>query len=359
MDRRAFLITSGGAAVAAAASGAALAGETASAPADQRPAAAGARHLRLAMAWADTPQGPADSARRLARRLETLTGGRYRIEVLAAAGGAGDADLLHGTAHDFAAAHPAFHYFAGLPGSGGLGAQDLAHWLAVGGGQMLWDDLAAGQGWKPLVAGHMGEAPPLWSLAPISTLADLAGRRVAAAGLGADVARALGADGQALRGEAAAALRDGTLDAVEAGGLIASLAAGLPQAARHANGFGLNRHGTALALSVRLPVWEAMADADRAILAAATAEELQATLAEARAHEHLMRRALAASFGVTFAPWPGEIAEAIERVAEATIAHVAGHDAVAARIDQSYMAFRAALNGTERPRRGAPVMPVV
>jgi TRAP-type mannitol/chloroaromatic compound transport system substrate-binding protein len=356
MDRREFLITSSGAAVAAASSAAAQAEEAISAP---HHAHAGAgRALKLSMPWADTPQGPADSVRRLARRFEAMTDGRYRIGI--ASGNAGpeaDADIVHGSAHDFASLHPAFAYFAGLPGSAGLGPQDFAHWIAVGGGQMLWDDLAAGHGWKPLLTGHAGDTPSLWSQAPIAGLSDLAGRRVAAPGLGCDVARALGAEThEALRPhEAAAALAQGALFAAEAGDLPTSLAAGLPGVARHATGQGFNGRGTALSLSIRLSVWEQLPEADKAILAAAAAEEYQLSLAEARAHAGVARQVLEGHLGVSFAPWPADVAEALDRVAEATIAHVAGHDAVAARIDQSYMAFRSMISGAPAPLRSPSV----
>jgi hypothetical protein len=54
--------------------------------------------------------------------------------------------------------------------------------------------------------------------------------------------------------------------------------------------------------------------------------------------------------GVRFAPWPADIAEALDRVAEATIAHVAGRDEIAVSIDQSYAAFRNLLSETSTPR---------
>ncbi|MCC7253259.1 hypothetical protein [Hyphomicrobium sp.] len=357
MDRREFLITSGGAAVAATSS-TALAEEAA--PVQGVAPYSGHRTLlRLSMPWTDAPQGPADSVRRLAQRIEAMTEGRYRIEVAAQAGSpAADADLVHGPAHDFAPLHPAFAYFAGLPGSAGLGAQDLAHWVAVGGGQMLWDELAGSHGWKPLLAGHMGDAPPLWSREPITSLKDLAGQRVSAPGLGADVARALGAEAHTALApdEAARALADGSVFAAETGDLATSLATGVPQAARHATGQGLNGRGTALALSIRLPVWERLSEGDKAIFAAAAAEAFQVSLAEARAHAGLARQVIETRFGVTFAPRPADVADALDRVAEATIAHVAGRDALAARIDQSYMAFRSMLSGTPAPRRSPTVV---
>jgi TRAP-type mannitol/chloroaromatic compound transport system substrate-binding protein len=351
MDRREFLITSGGAAVAATSSAAAHA-EAVDTHAHSK--AGGGIALKLVMPWADTPQGPADSVRRLARRVETMTDHRYRIEVASGADSS-EAHLTHGSAHDFATLHPAFAYFAGLPGPTGLAAGDLAHWMTVGGGQMLWDDLAGQHGWKSLLVGHMGEAPPLWSRAPITRLGDLSGQCIAAPGLGADVARALGAEAMRLApGEVSTALDAGSVYAAEAGGLLPSLASGIPRVARHATGSGLNGRGTALSLNVRLSAWESLSEADQAILEAAAAEEFQSSLAEARAHDRLARRVMESSFGVVFAPWPVDVAEALERVAEATIAHVAGHDTIAARIDQSYMAFRAALSGTIPPRRATP-----
>jgi TRAP-type mannitol/chloroaromatic compound transport system substrate-binding protein len=357
MDRREFLITSSGAAVAAASATPVQAEGAPAPPAAAIPLRGTAPLLRLAMPWTDAPQGPADGAHRLARRLEALTGGRYRIEIAASVGSVPDhdAELALCPAHDFAPLHPAFAYFAGLPGSGGLGAQDLAHWIAIGGGQMLWDDLSRRHGWKPLLAGHSGEAPPLWSRQPIHGLSDLAGRRIAAPGLGGDVARALGAEaGEAPPPrDAAAALAEGTLFAAEAGGLMTSLALGLAGSAAYATGEGLNGRGTALALHVRLVLWERLSETDKAIFAAAASEAFQLSLAEQRAHAGIARRVLEAR-GVRLAPWPSDIAEALGRVAEATIAHVAGRDEIALGIDRSYVAFRNLLSETSAPRRTSP-----
>lgn len=352
MDRREFLITSGGAAVAAT-SAIPAAAETQDAHSVSADPGRQDGVLRLAMPWADTPQGPADSVRRFARRIQTLTGSRHRIEVAHGRGPDCDADIVHGTAHDFAVLDPAFAYFAGLPGSGGLAAQDLADWIAIGGGQMLWDDLAGHHGWKPLLTGHTGEAPPLWSRSPISSLKDLEGRRVTSPGLGADVARALGAEAlePLAPHDAAKALADGSLFAAEAGGLLTSFASGMPHAALYGTGYGFNGRGTALALHIRQRVWDQMTDADKAIFSAAAAEEFQLSLAEARAHTSVTRRVLTTYMRAKLAPWPNDVVDALERVAEATIAHVAGQNQRAMRIDQSYMAFRSMLSGAPAPIR--------
>src|SRR5262249_3863603 len=150
--------------------------------------------LELAMPWLDDGRGAGDSARRLARRIEAMTDGRHRIEIVGEAPASSTLDLRHGSAHDYPTLNPAFAYFAGLPGSHGLPPRGLASWLTVGGGQRLWAGPARGAGLNPPRAGRSGPTPPLWSAAPLSGLSDIAGRKVYAPGLAAEVARALGAE---------------------------------------------------------------------------------------------------------------------------------------------------------------------
>jgi TRAP-type mannitol/chloroaromatic compound transport system substrate-binding protein len=346
MDRREFLRTTGG--VAAAATGATLAapGEGAAAEALSAPAiGTGVKELGLAMAWADNGRGFGDSGRRLARRIEALTGGRYRIAINAGAD-SGAADLWHGTQHEHLKHHSAFAYFAGLPGDTGLAAGDLAAWLEVGGGQALWDELARETGFKPLLAGHGGAAPPLWSARPVTGLADLEGGKIYAPGLGLDVARALGAEPVALEAhEVAQALSDGAIGFAEWGGALHSMALGLHSSASHATGTGLNAQGTALSLEVRGALWDGLDAGDKAAFAAAAAEEFRVSVWEAQTHEAMIRSALTQTHGVRFAPFPADVSDALSRVGAATVAHIAGRDARSARIDHCYMAFKSTVAG--------------
>jgi TRAP-type mannitol/chloroaromatic compound transport system substrate-binding protein len=328
MDRREFLITTSGAAVAASSAAATVAG--AAEQGLEAPAIVpGRTTFELAMPWRDDGRGAGDSARRLARRIEAMTDGRTRIEIVGEAPASLTSSLRHGTAHDYAAHHPAFAYFAGLPGSHGLSAQDFATWLTVGGGQMLWD--------------HSGAMPPLWSAAPLASLSDITGRKIHALGLAADVTRALGAEPVSIQPhDVAASVAGGSVDIVEWGGLLASMASGIPAHAKYATGTGFNTYGTAFALHVDLSAWNSLSAGDKAIFEAAASQEFHASCAEARAHEAIARTTLASRLGVAFMAFPLDIAEAISRVSDAMVAHVAGRDAVSQRINQSYMAFKAA-----------------
>ena len=171
MDRRDFLKVGGAVAVTAGGAGAATAQ---SAPV----ILPGATELRLTSP--DLPDLPGFGPDRLARRLELATGGRYRI---VADSDASTADLVFGDATRLCDRHPTFAFFARLPLGQGLDTAAHQTWLAVGGGQMLWDDLAAQFGFKPLVAGHTGPSSGLWAARRLETVADLSGTRLHVDGL--------------------------------------------------------------------------------------------------------------------------------------------------------------------------------
>ncbi len=352
MDRREFLKSTGAAAAAAAAATAAVAQPSTASPAAPESVAApalasGIKELRLAISWPDGVAGPADQGHRLGQRLAAMSGGRYRIAFLPgidnglAAVRAGNADLYYASEHDHLGAHRALAYFAGLPGERGIAARQLSAWMLVGGGQQLWDELAAELGVKAMLAGHTGERPCFLASRRLSDMGELTGEKVAVAGLARDVVRGFGLEPVALPpARIAEALAGGELLAAECGGAIASHALGLLRAARHCVGVSVNRHGSAVALGLRRSLWDGLPASDQAMFAAAAAAEYELALAEEEAH----RRFLYPEPGAD-KTWPlaGELSRAIRRVADAVVAHVAGSDAHAQRINAGYGAFRRAL----------------
>lgn len=358
MDRRDFLKTTGAvAAVAATTVGASEAALAAKAAGDETafpaPAiAANVTELRMVVAWPDTVSGFADNAHRLARRIETATDGRFRIIVSPAAGDVLDAlhddaaDLYHATEHANVRRHPAFSYFASLPGEMGLRSSDFEAWLMVGGGQILWDDLAGEAGVKPLLVGHTGRAE-LLSSKKIETLADIEGKRVFAMGLAREVVRGLGAEPVEIPAtRLAEALTSGELLAAEWGGPLANAAIGLHIDPASDPLPAFNRAGTALSLGIAHRVWDKLTTGDKTIFEAIAAEQVRVSLAEERAHSRMMAAARRVSgAGPSAARWRGfnpdsEFLLARRRVTAAVVADVAATDAKAARVNTSYMAFQ-------------------
>ena len=341
MDRRGFLKSGGAAAMAAgAANAAAQANPVESGVEGGRHGRwPGARCLTLAVAPGYDLAG--FGADRLARRIEMATDRRFQIECVAQAAAG---DLSFGDAHRHVALHPGFAFFAGLPLGEGLPAADLQAWLTIGGGQLLWDELARPFGVKPLVAGHSSDSLGLWSNVRLEDATDVSGLPVSATGLGARVLQTLGAAPVATAPQdLVSALTTGRIRAAEWPGPAATFA--LQPLAQRLYRPGLHPGGVVITLTVDRGLWDGLTPADQAIFEACAAEEHRLALAEAK-----VQAVMAAQMRVA-AKWPlrqtfaGPLSRALEAAACAVVAEAAGHDAASRRIAASYRAHRLWLSG--------------
>lgn len=355
MDRREFLKTTGAVAAASGMTTAATASFAAPAVMHAR------REVRVATAWTNPVQGPGDSARRLLRDIEIATSGRLSFKLVATSTSGiealnrDEADAYHGSEHDNLTADRAFAYFAGLPGSNGVRPSTFNAWLMTAGGQDLWDELSASFGAKALFAGHLGRSTGLWSPKPLTTLSDIAGCRAAGIGLANDVLRGIGADAQPLSlANIAQRLSTGDLEAVEAGGAITALSLGMVSPGLQRTGITLCPMGTIVSLGFKRQLWDELAVADRLAIEALAAREAARVLAEEKAHRNVLLQG-----------WPGhvpsrqastEIGQAVGRVSDAVVAHLAAASPTTERIHASYAAFRKAIGiGAGRGERQVSV----
>jgi TRAP-type mannitol/chloroaromatic compound transport system substrate-binding protein len=328
MDRRGFLHKSAAVAVTVAAahpSPLALAG----------PARASSRAARrLGMALAPGFELAGSGAARLTKRLELAMAGRIRIERVADPAAS---DLSFGDARRHLPLHPGFAYFAGLPGSEGLPPPEFCGWLALGGGQQLWDELGCVFGFKPLLVGHSGAGLGLWSNVRLTEVSDLNGLSVAAAGLGARQLARLGAQPVDLAPpDLKAALATGRVEAAD--GQAAALE--LRPLAQRLYTPGLHRGGVVLTLTVARGLWDDLTPAEQAIFEACAAEEHRSAAAEASLHAPLASdMALRTKWPLRQA-WPRPLQEALDAAARLVLDDVAEHDASCRRIGASYRAHR-------------------
>jgi TRAP-type mannitol/chloroaromatic compound transport system substrate-binding protein len=292
---------------------------------------------RVLLLASETKDLPGSGVDRLARRIETATEGRYRIELASGA----DADLTYGSAWRHAGLHPAFAVFAGLPFSQSLDEPSQQTWLAAGGGATLWDELAAEHGFKPLVVGHTGPSPGVWSAVRLEAPSDLAGARLHAEGLAGDVLRDLGAVPAAFAPEdVRGALADGRLQAAEWLGPLAAAAPDMQPLAQRLYRPGLNHHGQLLSLGIAKPLWDGLGSADRAIFELCAAEAYQLSLTEARAHELIAAQVETPGKWPVRLTWPSRMATAFDQATAAAVERLAATDPSARRIHDSYQAFR-------------------
>jgi len=350
MDRREFLRT-GGAAAATVTTASAVGSAVAAHPAPH--IGTNLRELRLAMPWAESFAGPADQALRLARDIAERSEGRIRLvpafEVADAQAAVRDgaADIFFANGHEHTRAHAGFAFFAGLPGTHGLAPEHLRLWIDEGGGEALWDELAAERGFKPLLASHTGSRSYLFASEMIDAMPDLAGRQIVIDGLGRDVARGLGLEPFDIRpAQVATALAGGKILAAECGGAIASYALGLPRTAAFQAGTSINTTGNAITLGISRTYWEHLTAADQQIFRACAAAEFARSLAEESAHRDLLQPRAQAD-----RVWPitTELTHTIGRITDAVVAHATGTDQTTRRIGSSYSAFKRLLGSSATP----------
>ena len=334
MHRRGFLQWGGAAAVAGAASGVEA---NFKAPGEEirQPAPAGARLLRLALAPGYELAGFA--ADRLAHRIALATGGRFRIE----RGEPGaPCDLSFGDVNGLTALHPGFAFFAGLPAGTGLPSAELNAWLVLGGGQLLWDDLARPFGLKTLVAG-LSECGGLWSNVRLEQPSDLAGLPVAAEGLAARVLERLGArPSQVAPNDLGAALARGEVAAAQWAGPLPAVAFDLAPLAPCLYQPGLCEGGTLTALTLAGGLWDELASADQVVFEACAAQEYRLQGAEAKLHAGLTAGVRPQPKWPVHRGLPTALSEAMTAAARAVVADLAAHDATCRAIVASYEAYR-------------------
>ena len=313
---------------------------------------------RMVTSWPKNLPGPGVSAERLATRIGALSGGRLTVEVSGAgeivpafevfdAVSQGVAQMAHTASFFWSGKAPAAVFFTTVPF--GLTPPEHVAWIEQGGGQALWDKLYAPFGIKPYMAGNSGFQMGGWFKAPVKSLADLKGRTIRSAGLGAEIFRQLGMGATAIPpAEIFQALQSGVVDAVEFLGPFSDRALGFDQVAAHYLWPSFNKpNGTAEAL-VSKSALDALPDELRAVVATACAEEASRGLAEADWMNGQAIAELRAQGKVSLDPFPQEVIEAAREASRDVMADLAGGSPEAAKVAASYDRALETLGGWSR-----------
>lgn len=339
MDRRSFLKTTG-AVAGSAATGLPLATDSIAAPNLGR----GALELRIGARIPEAMPVIGELPRRLADRVARLSDGRIRL--VGAEGPDTDAVL------DVAGAvttDPALAVIGGVPC--GLSGPAIESWLIAGGGQALWENVAARHGVKPFHAGRGGGPRALWTRAPLTTFA---GTTFAARGIAGMALSELGARvAPRPADEIASALAAGSIDGAEGFAPLIDLTLGLIEAAPHGHAGPLFIAETVFALEFDLGMWDRLSETDRALIEAAIAAEAGRIGPELAAHAEMALATARVRHGAAISqasegPWrdaPVAVDEVLSRIERASSA--------GARLMASYRGFARltlpALPGAARP----------
>ncbi|MBB5753876.1 TRAP transporter substrate-binding protein [Prosthecomicrobium pneumaticum] len=305
---------------------------------------------RMATAWPADAPGLGTAAASIAQTIGVLSGGRLKVEVHPAGVlgpamqvfdlvSSGAAELGHGSPYYWQARDPAFNFFTGVPF--GLTATEHAGWLAVGGGQALWEKAYEPFGVVPFYAGNSGVQAAGWFRREIRTPDDLRGLVIRISGLGGEVMKRLGATPVLLGStELYAALDSGTIDAAEWIGPWNDLDLRLARVAPFYYMPSFHEIGAALELIVGRKALDGLPDDLRQVIATATQAGAAATTA-AFAGGNILAFDRLARENVRVARFPEGVVTALAEASAAVLADLAKASPMATEVHDAFIAFRA------------------
>ena len=342
MERRKFLT---GAALA----GAAVAGATASGL--PMPAIAqGKKELKMVMTWPKNSPGLGTSAQRIADRITLLTEGRLTVKLYGAgelvpafqsfdAVSAGDADIYHGAEYYWQGKSKGYNFLTAVPY--GLTGSETHAWIRYGGGQELWDELAAGFNLKGFPVASTGVQMGGWFRKDINTVDDFKGLKMRMPGLGGEVLRGLGANPINLPvGEIYPALQSGAIDATEWVGPWHDLAFGFYKVTKKYYYPGFHEPGTVASVGVNKALYDGLSKTDQEIIRIVCEAEAHTQSAEFNARNQGALDTLTTKHGVELKRYPDELLANVRKVAMDVISSVGNSDPMTKKIYDSYAAYQ-------------------
>jgi TRAP-type mannitol/chloroaromatic compound transport system substrate-binding protein len=306
---------------------------------------------RMVHSWPKNLPGVGAGAERLAKRIETMSGGRMRIRVFAAgelvpalkcmdAVMDGTAEMGHDASFYHAGKHPALSIFFAVPF--GMTADEQAAWIYHGGGQALWDELNDRFGIMSFPAGQTSAQSFGWFKKEMNSAADFRGLKMRIPGLGGEVIKKMGGSAVLIpAGEIFAGLQSGAIDAAEFIGPLNDLALGFHQVAKICYGPGIQEPGGMVQAMVNKAKFQALpADLQEIIRAACHAghEDMKVEY-DIRSGETM--EALRTQHGVRFLRLNNDVLAALGNAAGEVIQESMDKgDDVTKRIWRSYFASR-------------------
>ncbi len=304
------------------------------------------RELKMVTTWPKDFPGLGTAASRVAEFISDLSDGAIKVRVFAAgelvgafealdavAGGA--ADFYHGADYYWVGKSKAYPFFTAVPF--GMTATEIMAWTEFGGGQALWDELAAPFNIKPWAAGNTGHQMGGWFKKPITSLEDLRGRKIRMPGAGGEVLRRIGASAVNIPGgEIYSALQSGAIDGTEWVGPWNDQAFGFYREAKYYYWPGFHEPGSQITLGVNLKLWESFTTQEKAIVRAACREANQLSIAEYGHFNAVALDQLVKTHGVELRQMPDDVMAALARESRTVLEEIAATDDISRRIFESY-----------------------
>jgi TRAP-type mannitol/chloroaromatic compound transport system substrate-binding protein len=286
--------------------------------------------IAIVSTWPRDFPGVGTGAQRFAQRLTDMSDGRFAVEYFAAGErvgafdsfdevASGNAQIYHGADYYWKGKHPAWGYFTAVPF--GLTYTEMNAWIRFGGGQELWDELAADYGLKNMMCGNTGVQMGGWFRKEMNSADDFKGLKMRMPGLGGDVLSKLGASIVSLPGgQIYENLVSGAIDATEWVGPWNDEAMKLYEAAKYYYYPGMHEPGPILSAGTNKEFWERLSSSDKIIIEAAAAMENDVMTSEFNAKNGTSLARLVNEQGVDVRKFSDDIYDSFGEAAEQVFA---------------------------------------
>ena len=311
--------------------------------------------INIVATWPRDFPGLGTGAQRFANRLSEMSDGRFAVEYFAASErvgafdsfdevASGNAQMYHAADYYWKGKHPAWAYFTAVPF--GLTYTEMNAWIRFGGGQELWDELAAESDLKNLMCGNTGVQMGGWFRKEMNSADDFKGLKMRIPGLGGDVLAKLGASPVSLPGgQIYENLVSGSIDATEWVGPWNDEAMKFYEAAKYYYYPGMHEPGPMLATGINKDFWEGLSASDKVMVEAAASMENDVMMAEYNAKNGSSLARLLNDQGVQLKKFSDDIYDSFGEAAEEVFAETVEHSDLARRVHESFVKARSDVGG--------------
>jgi TRAP-type mannitol/chloroaromatic compound transport system substrate-binding protein len=306
--------------------------------------------ITMVATWGRDFPGLGTGAQRFAERLTAMTDGRIKVNYFAAGErvkafdsfdevASGNAQMYHAADYYWKGKHPGWAYFTAVPF--GMTYTEINSWMRWGGGQELWDELAADAGLKCLPCGNTGVQMGGWFRKEMRSASDFKGLKMRMPGLGGDVIAKLGASPVSLPGgQIYENLVSGAIDATEWVGPWNDSFMKFYEAAKFYYYPGMHEPAAQLSLGINKKFWDGLSKSDQIIVAAAAEMENSVMMSEYNAKNGASLKKLIDEQGVKLKSFSDDIYDSFGEAAAEVFEEVQQHSPLAKKIHQSFLKSR-------------------
>jgi len=355
-ERRKFLATAGGAVAAAGAAAIVDAPNVIAQPKVQ---------WRMSTTWSPALDMLLGAAQRLAKLVDEMSGGRFRIEVFPGgqimppfacfdAASRGTIEAFMAVPSYWAAREPALEWFMTVPF--GMNPAGMAAWFYQGDGLKLWEETYAPFNLVPRPGNQNAPEMGGWFRKKIATIADYRGLKMRIPGLGGKVVAKAGATVVTLpAGEIYGALERGVIDTSEYIGPYDDMKLGLHKTARYYYYPGWHQPGSTNEFSFNKKAYEALPVDLRRMLDHAVAATGVYSLTDFHVKNAIALERLRTEFKgkVEVLPLPPPVLRDLKRLAAEVVRAESEKTPMAKKVHASFTKFQALVGPWDHVAEGA------